>query len=467
MLSALALLTIDVRVRRFVMNMFLRKIPTQRFGVGLLCSALCVASYAQAPSQEEALPLPFEEVRIFAEALDNIRSSYVREIDDKTLLEYAIKGMLSGLDPHSAYLAGEEYDSLQENTLGQFGGLGIEIGAQDGYIKIITPIDDSPAQRAGILPGDLIIEIDGKPLREMPINDAINMMRGEIGTTIEIGIMRDGIPEPLEFTLTRDVIAVASVRHRQLEPGYEYLRISQFKVNTGTEVEEALAEIRKATPDLKGLVLDLRNNPGGILQASVQVVDAFITQGKIVYTQGRDNEVQMEFFADGQDPSGGVPLIVLINSGTASAAEIVSGALQDHGRAVIMGTRSFGKGSVQSVMPIAENRAIKLTTSLYFTPDGRSIQAQGIKPDILVEEALVTRATGRSGYTEADLDGHLRNGNDLDDIVREPTVTAEQVVVNDYQLQEALNLLRGLNILDSARNKRSTLSTRLTDARAQ
>lgn len=449
------------------MNKFLQKIPTQRLCAGLLCGALGATSYAQSPNQEEELPLPFEEVRIFAEALDNIRNSYVREIDDKTLLEYAIKGMLSGLDPHSAYLAGEEYDSLQENTQGQFGGLGIEIGEQDGYIKIISPIDDSPAQRAGILPGDLIIELDGKPLREMPINDAINMMRGEIGTSIEIGIMREGVPQPLEFTLTRDVIAVASVRHRELEPGYEYLRISQFKVNTGTEVEEALAEIRKATPDLKGLVLDLRNNPGGILQASVQVVDSFITEGKIVYTQGRDNEVQMEFFADALDPSGGVPLVVLINSGTASAAEIVSGALQDHGRAVIMGTRSFGKGSVQSVMPIAENRAIKLTTSLYFTPDGRSIQAQGIKPDIQVEEAFVTRATGRAGYTEADLEGHLRNGNDLDDIVREPTVTSEQVVVNDYQLQEALTLLRGLNILDSARNKKSKVDTRITDARVQ
>jgi len=449
------------------MHMFLRKIPKKRFCIGLLYSALCTTGYAQNPNQIEELPLPFEEVRIFAEALDNIRSSYVREIDDKTLLEYAIKGMLSGLDPHSAYLAGEEYDSLQENTQGQFGGLGIEIGEQDGYIKIITPIDDSPAQRAGILPGDLIIELDGKPLREMLINDAINMMRGEIGTTIDIGIMREGEPEPLEFTLTRDIIAVASVRHRELEPGYIYLRISQFKVNTGTEVEEALAEIREETPDLKGLVLDLRNNPGGILQASVQVVDAFITEGRIVYTQGRDNEVQMEFFADARDPSGAVPLVVLINSGTASAAEIVSGALQDHGRAVIMGTRSFGKGSVQSVMPIAENRAIKLTTSLYFTPEGRSIQAQGIKPDILVEEAFVTRATGRTSYTEADLEGHLRNGNDLEDIVREPSVTAEQVVVTDYQLQEALTLLRGLNILDSARNKKKSLSTRITDARVQ
>jgi len=449
------------------MNRILRKACSHALTAGLLMGAFSSTGFAQSPETEESLPLPFEEVRIFAEALDNIRNSYVRDIDDKTLLEYAIKGMLSGLDPHSAYLANEEYDSLQETTQGEFGGLGIEIGEQDGYIKIITPIDDSPAQKAGILPGDLIIEIDGKPLRDMLINDAINMMRGEIGTTIEIGIMREGEPEPLDFTLTRDVIAVASVRHRQLEPGYEYLRISQFKVNTGTEVEEALAEIHEQNPELKGLVLDLRNNPGGILQASVKVVDAFITSGKIVYTQGRNNETEMEFFADADDPSRGVPLVVLINSGSASAAEIVAGSLQDHGRAVIMGTRSFGKGSVQSVMPIAENRAIKLTTSLYFTPEGRSIQAQGIEPDIEVEEALVTRATGRSSYTEADLEGHLRNGNDLDDVVREPRVTAEQVVVNDYQLQEALTLLRGLNILESARKKQSAVSTRLTDARQQ
>ena len=448
------------------MHFSLRKAIRQGLCVTLLSSAGAAVSHAQAP-QSEPLPLPFEEVRIFAEALDNIRSSYVQDIDDKTLLEYAIKGMLAGLDPHSAYLAGEEYDSLQETTQGQFGGLGIEIGEQDGFIKIITPIDDSPAQRAGILPGDLIIEIDGKPLREMPINDAINMMRGEVGTEIVIGIMREGEPEPLEFKLTRDIISVASVRHRELEPGYAYLRISQFKVNTGKEVKDALAKIHEETPDLKGMVLDLRNNPGGILQASVEVVDSFITSGKIVYTQGRNNETEMEFFAEADDPSNGVPLVVLINSGTASAAEIVSGALQDHGRAVIMGTRSFGKGSVQSVIPIAENKAIKLTTSLYFTPEGRSIQAQGIEPDIEVQEALVTRATGRQSYTEADLEGHLRNGNDLDDVVRErtPTVSSEQVVVNDYQLQEALTLLRGLNILDSARSRKSAVSTRLSDAR--
>lgn len=456
------------------MNTFTsHKFPCNRFtrpGLVLLLSVMSSSLFAQPPAPasmptQERLPLPLEEVRIFAEALDNIRNSYVQPIDDKRLLELAIKGMLSGLDPHSAYLSSEDYDSLQETTQGEFGGLGIEVGEEDGYIKIITPIDDTPASRAGILPGDLIIEIDGRPLREMLISDAVELMRGETGTSIVLGILREGEPEPLEFTLTREPIAVASVRHRSLEPGYAYLRISQFKVNTGTEVREELAKIAVEEPDLKGLVLDLRNNPGGILQASVDVVDSFITSGKIVYTQGRDNQTELEFFAHEDDPSNGVPVVVLINGGTASAAEIVSGALQDHARAVIMGTRSFGKGSVQTVVPIAENRAIKLTTSLYFTPTGRSIQAQGIQPDIIVEEGLVTRNTGRASYTEADLNGHLRNGNDLDDIVREPTVTSEQVVVNDYQLQEALTLLRGLNILQSTRMKQAAVTQKVTDSR--
>ncbi len=317
------------------------------------------------------------------------------------------------------------------------------------------------------MPGDLIVEIDGRPLREMLISDAVELMRGDIGTSIVLGILREGEPEPLEFTLTREPISVASVRHRSLEPGYTYLRISQFKVNTGTEVRQELAKITAEEPNLKGLVLDLRNNPGGILQASVDVVDSFITSGKIVYTQGRDNQTELEYFANEDDPSNGVPVIVLINGGTASAAEIVSGALQDHGRAVIMGTRSFGKGSVQTVVPIAENRAIKLTTSLYFTPTGRSIQAQGIQPDIIIEEGLVTRNTGRAGYTEADLNGHLRNGNDLDDIVRQPTVSSEQVVVTDYQLQEALTLLRGLNILQSTRMTQAMKTPTLTDNHMQ
>jgi carboxyl-terminal processing protease len=443
-------------------------VRTTRLAIGIVFAAACMPLIAQVPTAtpSDRLPLPFDEVRIFAEALDNIRNSYVREVDDKTLLEYAIKGMLSSLDPHSAYLSAQDYGSLQETTQGEFGGLGIEVGEKDGLIQVITPIDDTPADRAGILSGDLIIEIDGKPLRELPINEAVELMRGAIGTTIVIGVLREGEPEPLEFTLVREAIPIASVRHREIESDYAYLRISQFKVNTGEEVRDALAAIYEEQPNLKGLVLDLRNNPGGILQASVEVVDAFITDGKIVYTQGRKNETELEYFASPQDPSRGVPMIVLINSGSASAAEIVAGALQDHSRALIMGTRSFGKGSVQTVMSIAENKAIKLTTSLYFTPNGRSIQAQGIQPDIEVQEGLVTRVTERQGYTEADLEGHLRNGNDLDDIVRPPrsSVSSEQVINNDYQLQEALNLLRGLNILQRNSSAKGSANIQSTES---
>jgi carboxyl-terminal processing protease len=414
------------------------------------------------PAQQEAptaRPLPIDEVRLFAEALESIRSAYVQEIDDQTLINYAIRGMLAGLDPHSAYLSADDYDVLQQNTEGGFGGLGIEVGEEDGYIKVVTPIDDSPAARAGIMPGDLIVEINGRPVRDMLVNDAVEQLRGEPGSTVRITLMRENEPEPIDLTLTREVIAASSVRHNMLEPGYAYLRIAQFRVNTGEETLKALAEIKADNGPLKGLILDLRNNPGGVLQASVDVADAFLTEGQIVYTDGRFADSDSNFYATPEDPSEGVPLVVLINTGSASAAEIVAGALQDHGRAVIMGTRSFGKGSVQTVLPLNNERAIKLTTSLYFTPDGRSIQAFGIEPDIMVDEALVTRVTNRRGvYSERDLDGHLPGINEVSaEEENAPTVntmtSAEQVVVSDYQLNEALNLLKGWNIMESGRQR--------------
>jgi len=411
----------------------------------------------QAPT---ARPLPIDEVRLFAEALESIRSAYVQEIDDKTLINYAIRGMLAGLDPHSAYLSADDYNVLQQNTEGGFGGLGIEVGEEDGYIKVVTPIDDSPAARAGIMPGDLIVEINGRPVRDMLVNDAVEQLRGEPGSTVRITLMRENEPEPIDLTLTREVITASSVRHNMLEPGYAYLRISQFRVNTGEETLKALADIKADNGPLKGLILDLRNNPGGVLQASVEVADAFLAEGQIVYTDGRFADSDSNFYATPEDPSEGVPLVVLINTGSASAAEIVAGALQDHGRAVIMGTRSFGKGSVQTVLPLNNERAIKLTTSLYFTPDGRSIQAFGIVPDIMVDEALVTRVTNRRGvYSERDLEGHLPGINEVstEEENAAPTVnaitSAEQVVVSDYQLNEALNLLKGWNIMESGRQR--------------
>jgi carboxyl-terminal processing protease len=397
---------------------------------------------------------------LFAEALEAIRTAYVREIDDQTLINYAIRGMLAGLDPHSAYLSSDDYDSLQENTEGQFGGLGIEVGEENGYIKVITPIDDSPAARAGVMPGDLIVEINGRPVREMLVNDAVELLRGEPGSAVRVTLMRENELEPIDLTLTREIISAVSVRHRTLEPGYGYIRIAQFRVNTGQEVVRVLGQLKSDNDGhLRGLVLDLRNNPGGVLQASVEVADAFLTSGQIVYTDGRFADSDGNFYATPSDPSEGVPMIVLINTGSASAAEIVAGALQDHGRAVIMGTRSFGKGSVQSVLPLNNQRALKLTTSLYFTPDGRSIQAQGIAPDIVVDEALVTRRMPRRGvYSERDLEGHLpasiENGDAIGaNVTRTPITSSEQIIVSDYQLNEALTLLKGWHIMESGRQR--------------
>jgi carboxyl-terminal processing protease len=435
------------------------KLSANSLSAVMAAALLCAAGNSAWVSAQEApapRPLPIDEVRLFAEALEAIRTAYVQEIDDKTLINYAIRGMLAGLDPHSAYLSADDFESLQESTEGQFGGLGIEVGEENGYIKVITPLDDSPAGRAGVMPGDLIVEINGRPLREMLVNDAVEMLRGEPGTSVRLTLMRENEAEPIDLLLTREIINVVSVRHRMLEPGYAYLRIAQFRVNTGQEVVRALTRMQEENGGpLRGLVLDLRNNPGGVLQASVEVADAFLTNGQIVYTEGRFDASDGNFYATAADPSAGVPLVVLVNTGSASAAEIVAGALQDQGRAVIMGTRSFGKGSVQSVLPLNNERALKLTTSLYFTPSGRSIQASGIEPDIIVDEALVTRRMPRRGvYSERDLEGHLPGQNEVPaNSGPTPVTSAEQVVVSDYQLNEALTLLKGWHIMQTGRQR--------------
>ena len=422
----------------------------RRLSIALAICVLTAAPLSGKAQQTELLPLPLDEVRMFTEALDRIRMAYVEEIDDKTLLENAIRGMLAGLDPHSAYMAGQEYDALQETTSGEFGGLGIEVGRENGYIKVISPIDDTPADRAGIEAGDLIIQIDNKPLRELTPEEAANMMRGEPGTEVTVTIAREGM-EPFELSVVREVIAITSVRSRILEPGYAYVRIAQFRLNTGEELEDELRELYAEHGELKGVVLDLRNNPGGVLQASVRVVDAFIEDGSIVSTKGRLGGNDMTFSASLATIAPDVPLAVLVNNGSASASEIVAGALQDHGRAVVMGTQSFGKGSVQTVLPLDDTRAIKLTTSIYYTPSGRSIQAQGITPDIIVDDAFVTRRSRSiSQYNEADLPGRLANGNgeeivDSDEEMAEALISAEQVLVTDYPLNEALNVLKGVN----------------------
>ena len=358
-------------------------------------------------------PLPLDELRTFAEVLDRIKSAYVEPVDDKTLLENAIKGMLSNLDPHSAYLEPEDFQELQESTSGEFGGLGIEVGTEDGFVKVVSPIDDTPASKAGIQPGDLIVKIDGQPTKGITLMEAVDKMRGKAGSKIVLTLVRDG-SQPFDVELTRAAIKVKSVKSQLLDKSYGYLRITQFQVNTGEEVGKALAKLRKENDGrLSGLILDLRNNPGGVLQSAVEVSDHFLRKGLIVYTKGRIANSELRFSADPADASEGVPLVVLINGGSASAAEIVAGALQDHKRGVLMGTDSFGKGSVQTVLPLTNERALKLTTALYFTPSGRSIQAQGIVPDIVVERGTVTRDKNQAqGIKEADLPGHLQGDQD-------------------------------------------------------
>lgn len=399
---------------------------------------------AHAPDAELSRLLPIDDLRAFVEVFDRIRSSYVEEIDDRTLLENAIRGMLDALDPHSSYLAHDDFSDLQEATSGSFGGVGIEVGFEDGRILVITPIDGTPADRAGVLAGDVIIELDETPVADMSLAEAIDSMRGKPGTGVRMTVRRDGTSEPIEFELVRDLIEVASVRQRILEPGFGYLRVSQFQERTGRDLVAALEALQdEAGGHLDGIVLDLRNNPGGVLQASVQVADAFLARGRIVYTEGRLAGAEVSYNANGIDQSNGAPLVVLINEGSASAAEIVAGALQDHRRAVVMGTPSFGKGSVQTVLPLAGDRGIKLTTALYFTPGGRSIQAQGIIPDITVERGTVIASEGSRRRREADLRGHLGNGGSGED----KPAPASALASDDYQLAEALNLLKGLHLL--------------------
>jgi carboxyl-terminal processing protease len=425
---------------------------------------------ALAEEEEEAREkLPLKQLRTFAEVFGRIKSDYVEGVDDKELLESAIRGMLSGLDPHSSYLDTEDYRDLQVGTSGEFGGLGIEVGMEDGFVKVIAPIDDTPAERAGLKAGDLIIRIDDKPVKGMNLNDAVKIMRGKPGTEIGLTILRDGTDRPFDVGLVRDIIHVASVKNRTLEPGYGYVRISHFQSRTTEDLLSALSELKDENGgDLKGLVLDLRNNPGGVLNSAVGVSDAFLGGGLIVYTKGRVEDSELQFKAGPDDVLKGAPMVVLVNGGSASASEIVAGALQDHRRAIIMGLPTFGKGSVQTIVPIDNATALKLTTARYYTPSGRSIQAKGIEPDIELArgELNVVDEPEVEPLKEGDLRRHL--GDDEDDVGKngsdegaaagaeagEGTDETEKrpLAAEDYQLGEALNVLKGLNIL-GARSK--------------
>lgn len=405
------------------------------------------ANQASAPE-----PIPVDDIRVLVEVFHKIKNDYVEEIDDKSLLEDAMRGMLAGLDPHSSYLDKDDYKDLQEGTSGEFGGLGIEVGMENGFIKVIAPIDDTPAQQAGILAGDIIVRLDETPVKGMQLSDAVKKMRGKPGSKIVLTVLREGEEKPLSITIVRDTIKIRSVRSRMLEPGYAYLRVSQFQGPTGDDLRRQLRKLRDEAGDagIKGLILDLRNNPGGVLGAAVSVSDAFLEDGLVVYTEGRIEDAKLEFKARPPDLLGGAPLVVLINEGSASASEIVAGALQDRGRALIMGRQSFGKGSVQTILPMNNNAALKLTTARYFTPSGRSIQAEGITPDIVIDKLTLTRKqSDGSSVKEANLQGHLANpeGNDEGDgdAGSEEAPLAER----DYELYEALSMLKGMNLLQA------------------
>lgn len=409
---------------------------------------------------DEINGLPLDQLRNFSDIFARIKSDYVETVDDKTLLENAIRGMLSGLDPHSTYLNPDEYQELRIGTSGQFGGLGIQVGMEDGFVKVISPIDDTPAFRAGIEAGDLIIRLDEQPVKGMTLNDAVKVMRGAPGSDIKLTVVRTGKDKPLTFIVTRDIINVESVKSRMLDPGYGYVRITNFQSRTGRDLVEAIDKLKTENKgNLKGLVLDLRNNPGGVLNAAADVSDAFIDSGKLVYTEGRIENSHFEFDAKPGDIMNKAPIVVLINGGSASASEIVAGALQDHHRAVVMGSKSFGKGSVQTIQELRNGGAVKITTARYFTPSGRSIQNDGITPDILLDKLKISSADEDESLArikESDLTGHLSNPTKTDDEIEKSSKTQEEktkdgklLATDDYQLHEALTLLKGLNILSS------------------
>lgn len=454
---------------------------------GIVIGVAVSLQYSAIADKQAAGPLPVEELRTFAEVFGKIKSDYVEPVEDKKLITAAINGMLSGLDPHSAYLDADAFKDLQVSTQGQFGGLGIEVGMEDGFVKVVSPIEDTPAFQAGIKAGDLIIKLDDTPVKGMTLNDAVKRMRGKPGTRITLTILRKGEPKPIVVTLTRAIIQIKSVKWKLMEPGYGYVRITQFQDHTGEDLVKAIDGLAKQNnkEPLKGLVLDLRNDPGGLLNGAVAVSAAFLPKDAlVVYTDGRTEDAKMRLTASkefylrpNQDDylknlpawTKTVPMVVLVNGGSASASEIVAGALQDHKRAIVLGTQTFGKGSVQTILPLGNGTAIKLTTARYYTPSGNSIQAKGITPDIVVEEAIVSEADKQSalGVREADLERHLVNDKEPNGKPEPAPVklqapakpekggkakdekpeASELASRNDYQLAQAVNLLKGIQIL--------------------
>ena len=414
----------------------------------LTLSTLSSVGLADTKQSDDPERLPYAEIRTFADIFSRIQRDYVEPVEDKQLMGNAIRGLLSGLDPHSAYLDKEEFQELHEGTTGEFGGLGIEIGIENGLVKVISPIDDTPAARAGVLAGDVIIRLDDKPIKNIGLGAVVKRMRGKPGTSVTLTIIRDSKQQPLNITLVRDIIKITSVKSKVLEPGYWYLRITQFQPNTASFLRKAINQRRQEDiSPLKGIVLDLRNNPGGVLSGAVDVTDIFLDGGLIVYTEGRGKNTGSKYLATPGDLLNQTAMVVLVNSGSASASEIVAGALQDHGRAIVLGDNTFGKGSVQTILPMSDGNAIKLTTARYYTPSGRSIQALGIEPDIKIRGlSLATKNSPVKKINEAQLPGHLKNDEKPTPATPSPA-EKKSLAETDYPLFEALNLLKSLTIV--------------------
>ncbi len=405
----------------------------------------------------------YESIELFTDVMAIVKKSYVEEVDTKKLIYGAINGMLASLDPHSSFMPPDTYKEMKIDTRGSFGGLGIEITIKDGILTVISPIEDTPAYKAGIKAGDQIFKIDDKFTKDLNINDAVKRMRGPKGSTVVLTIMRDTFEKPKEFTLVRDIIQIRSVRSRMLDSGYGYVRIAQFQEKTDEDLSKALHALQEENKKtLSGLILDLRNDPGGLLDQAVKVADHFVQDGLIVYTEGREKDSKMQFSARKGNKEPNYPIVVLINGGSASASEIVAGALQDHKRAVIMGTQSFGKGSVQTIIPLSDDSGLRLTTARYYTPNGRSIQAKGITPDIVVERLELPKEADKRDtlhLREKDLENHFENedkdshkgaekGVAPDETKGKPvSLKPEDNLKNDYQVMRALDLLKGWDIL--------------------
>lgn len=474
--------------------MILRRCFLTSITAGLLLSGASLPAFAQNADERTAGTKPeaaiqnnsetYRQLNLFGDVFERVRAQYVEEMTDEDLVKTAINGMLVSLDPHSGYLDEKDFSEMQVQTRGEFGGLGIEVTMENGVVKVVSPIDDTPAYRAGIKPGDLITHLDDEAIIGLALNEAVEKMRGKVGAPIKLTVRRDGEAEPLEITITRDIIKIQSVRYEVLENNIGYIRITTFNQNTDSGVEKAVKDIKAAVGDnLVGYIIDMRNNPGGLLDQAISVADAFLDKGEIVSTRGRHESDTKRDNATRGDITNGLPIVVLINGGSASASEIVAGALQDHRRALLLGTKSFGKGSVQTVIPLPGHGAMRLTTARYYTPSGRSIQAEGIEPDIVVEQAkveqiaikrlresdlrgalanpnkktpVITPADNKDGDKNADKsssiqnDDEKKNSGDKKDAGKKDPAAAEEGKTEevDYQLSRAIDLIRGVSLYE-------------------